>query len=69
MRVFSSKIFGLDVFKHKESFILFMENNIAKEIGLIKKSVGRNIELDDKAISIINGVLYPLEDYNLLLKI
>ncbi|MDA2207820.1 hypothetical protein PDN36_24570 [Bacillus cereus] len=66
-RVFSAKVFGTELFRYKGNFILLFENNIVEEIGLIKRRVGRNLEKGDKAISTIDGLLYPKVDYNLLL--
>lgn len=65
VRVFSTKVFGTDVFKYKGNFVLLYENNKLQEVGLIKRRVGRNLEMGDKSISTIEGLLYPKNDYNL----
>ncbi|PEO24945.1 hypothetical protein COL24_00940 [Bacillus toyonensis] len=64
-RVFSTKVLGTEVFRHKGNFILLFENNIVHEIGLIRRRMGRNLEMGDKSISTIEGLLYPKNDYNL----
>jgi len=65
IRVFSTKVYGSDIFRYNGSFILLAENNKLKDIGLIKRRVGRNIELGDESLSTIEGLLYPKKDYKL----
>lgn len=65
VRVFSTKAFGTEVFRYQGIFILLLENNTIQEIGLIKRRVGRNLDMGDKSISTIEGLLYPKNDYNL----
>ncbi|MCB6219951.1 hypothetical protein [Bacillus paralicheniformis] len=65
VRAFSTKVFGTEVFRYQGIFILLFENNTLQEIGLIKRRVGRNLEMGDKSILTIEGLLYPKTDYNL----
>ncbi|RKL64819.1 hypothetical protein CR203_24240 [Salipaludibacillus neizhouensis] len=68
VRVFSTKVFGTEAFKYQGNFILLFENNTLQDIGLIKRRVGRNLEMGDKSISTIEGLLYPKSDYNLFVR-
>ncbi|MEC1719044.1 hypothetical protein [Schinkia azotoformans] len=65
VRVFTTKVFGTEVFRYQGCFILLFENNTLQDIGLIKRRVGRNLEMGDKSFSTIEGLLYPKTDYNL----
>jgi hypothetical protein len=65
IRVFSTKVFGSEAFKYQGIFILLFENNTLQEIGLMKRRVGRNLEMGEKSILTIKGLLYPKNDYNL----
>ncbi|WP_203289539.1 hypothetical protein [Metabacillus sp. cB07] len=64
-RVFSTKVFGTGVFRYQGNFILLLENNELQDIGLIKRKVGRNMDLGKKSVLTIEGLLYPKNDYNL----
>lgn len=66
VRVFSTKLIGADAFKYQGNFIMFIEDNILQDIGLIRRRVGRYLELNERFITTIEGTLYPKTDYHLL---
>lgn len=66
-RLFSLEEVSIIDYKRSSNFILFFEDGIISDIGLIKrkKLINKGPELGVKMI--INGWLYPNEDYNILL--
>ncbi|PAY14888.1 hypothetical protein [Bacillus sp. 7705b] len=64
VRVFSTKVFDIEVFEYQGNFTLLFENNTIKDIGWIKRRLARDL-MDDKSYLTIEGLLYPKIDYNL----